>query len=269
MLNEELVIQIQNGVDPNKCLEQLYFQNEKFIWSIVWKYRRVFEAPYGCDAVIEKEELMNEAYFGLVKAAYGFEPAAGNTFLTYAAFWIRQAIQRFIENSGEVVRVPIHIQQKIYQYNQVSRHYLFKFGREPSINELATCLYMTIKQVDKLQQFMVQRSVLSLDVPISDEADSEETYIDTVANNVNIEQKVIDSMAAEQIQNELWGVVEKVLKNDTMIEILRYRHVEGLSLEQTGERLGMQRESVRNLENKALRRLKSNSKTKRLYELVA
>jgi RNA polymerase primary sigma factor len=128
---------------------------------------------------------------------------------------------------------------------------------------------MTVKGVMKLQQFILGREVVSLDAPLTTDEGEDYCIGGTISDGTDIQQEVVEDMAAEQLQTELWSTVSNVLKNETMIEILRLRHAEGLTLERTGERLGIHRETVRNLENKALRRLRNNSKTKSLKELVA
>ncbi|MDF2544332.1 MAG: polymerase, sigma 70 subunit, RpoD subfamily [Herbinix sp.] len=120
MSNEELVERIQHGINVQENLELLYTQNKGFIFNVCRMYRYACRSDYNGTPIIEMDELMNEAYFGLVEAAKRFDPDQWNTFLTYAEHWIRRAVKRFLDNSGQVIRVPVHMQEKVYKCNQIT-----------------------------------------------------------------------------------------------------------------------------------------------------
>lgn len=268
MSNEELAKLIQSGIDVQKNMEKLYVENIGFISDIVKRFLFACRAPYGCDPIIDRQELMNEAYFGIVKAVEGFDADAGASFITYAKYWISQAIRRFLDNCGRVIRIPVHTQAKIYAYNKTSSAFLNEFGRKPTKEEFAICIRMTVKEVEKLEQFMFIKSVTSLDAPLSTD-EGEECFIgDNIPSGIDIQQEVIDDMVTEQLTGELWNVISNVV-NQNMLKVLKYRFVNRLTLEQTAERMHINREAVRNLENNALRRLRNNHKTKDLLELIA
>src|SRR5690554_1151309 len=106
MTNEELVEQIQRGINQSDNIEQLYQQNRGYIFTIAKRYAHV------CDT----EDLMQEAYFGLYEAVQRYENSAGVLFMSYAAFWIKQAIIGYLENNGLTVRMPSHIYNKVIRY---------------------------------------------------------------------------------------------------------------------------------------------------------
>lgn len=285
MSNEEIVKLIQDGVDVQKNMETLYNQNEKFIISVIKRKHygyicnRMNKRKRKLDRIDEKEknysvgvieynELLQEAYIGLVKAVEGYNPEAGASFLTYFEYWIIQMIKRFLDNCGETIRVPVHMQAKISAYNKTLALYLSRFGREPTKEEFATCLRMTVKEVEKLEDFMFRKNVTSLDIPILTAENEEVSLSEVIQDDTNVEQQVIEDIAAEKIKGETWAVVSQAV-NQRMLKVLKYRYKDGLTLEQTGDKMGVSREVVRNLENNVFRRLKSNSKTKRLMELIA
>lgn len=282
MTNEELVKLIQSGIDQKDNVQLLFEQNIGFIRQVLSKYSYICNwnkyEGYTCKNlsdkdfphdIIEFQDLMQEAFFGLYKAAMGYDASAGCTFLTYAAYWIKQAVKRYVENSGGVIRVPIHLQEKIYKYNQVTKHYINKFNREPTLQEYADWLYITVKGVIKLQQFMFRKEVISLDTPLTANDDSDLTVADSVADtSVNVEETVIEEAVNEEV-SKVWIEVERVLKNPTMRDIILYRFRDDLTLVDTAARLGINRETVRHLESKALRRLRSDSKTRRLFQMIA
>jgi RNA polymerase primary sigma factor len=280
MSNEEIVKLIQSGINTTDNMEILYMQNEGFIVSVAKHFSYICHIEHrhkrvnnnkqvdrkGPVSVIEFEELMNEAYFGLYEAVNRYDANQGVLFLTYAAHWIRQAVKRYLENSGQVIRVPVHMQQKIYQYNKVSGYFLREHGRIPTVNEFADYLGLTAKEVISLESFMFQKNVQSLDTPLTGLEDEELSIGDSVPGEGNTEQEVIEKLSSEELHTELWDIVDTVLKNETMQEVVRLRFIGSLTLAQTGERLRISPETVKNLENKAIKRLRRNSRTKHLME---
>jgi RNA polymerase primary sigma factor len=272
MSNEKIVELLQAGINQRDNMQLLYEQNIGFIRSIVKRYSYVCHVknPYSETSVIEFDELLQEAFIGLCNAVKGYDASKGCKFLTYATWWIQQAISRFLENSGGVVRVPVHLQQKIYKYNQVTRHYISEYSREPSLQEYADWLCILVKEVVKLQQFMFRKEVLSLDAPLTaDGEDSDLSIADSVADeSANVEEQVIDEIVSEEV-SEIWTEVKRVLKNPIMVDIILYRYKDDLTLDAIANKLGVSAETVRHNEHKALRRLRSDSKTKRLFRMIA
>ncbi len=169
MSNEELVDRIQHGINANEYIGQLYIQNKGFITTLIRKYRYACQSGYNSLPIIEMDELMHEAYFGLIEAAEKYKPDQGVSFLTYAGHWINQVVKRFLDNSGRVIRVPVYKQEKIYKYNQVRAHYLNRYNREPNQREYASWIGISTAGVEKLEQFMFQGTILSLDETVPGE----------------------------------------------------------------------------------------------------
>jgi len=264
MSNEELVQQIQQGIDKGNNMTMLYMQNKGFIASVVKRYSYVCQSSYNSVSIIEFDELMNEGYFGLVEAVNRYDPDQGVLFLSYAAHWIRQVVKRYIENCGRVMRVPVHKQEKIYKYNQVTAYCLQHFNREPTIQEYARSLELSVKAIEGLQKFMFQDHIKSLDAPLPGGEGESITIADSLASVENIENDVIEKVAKEQLQEELWDIVDSVLKNDKMKEVIYHRFVDDLTLECIGGKMNITREMVRQYEAKSIRVLRNNSRTRRL-----
>lgn len=121
MTNEELVALIQAGDHVQDNMGQLYQQNRKFIAKLVYPFSKV----------CEMEDLMQEAYFGLEKAVYRYDPTTGFKFLTYAESWIRQSVQRYFQNNGNLKRMPIHVLEQISQYQKFRSDFKGVVGDEP------------------------------------------------------------------------------------------------------------------------------------------
>ncbi len=266
MSNEELVQLIKQGTDPAGNMEQLYKQNQGIIFSAVKKYRYACQADYNSTPIIELDELMHEAYFGLVKAVESYDVSQGVLFMSYASHWIGQAVKRYLDNCGRVIRVPVHTQERVYQYNRVTSYYLQHYNREPSCKEYAAWLSISIKNVQQLQHFMYKGKVRSLDEVVLSGDDEEITIADTVRSEEDTAIQAIEKVGNEQLRVQLWDTIDNVVKSDRMSAILHYRFIENLSLRETGERMGMTIEAVRQCESKALSLLRRNRRVKQLYK---
>lgn len=273
MTNEELVKLIQSGINQRDNMERLYKQNIGFIRSVVkhFAYACRVRDPYHEAPIIEFEELMQEAFIGLCNAVKGYNENMEGTFLTYSAYWIKQAVRRFIENCGNTIRVPVWLQERIHHYNRIQSHYMSKYGRKATTAEIADIMYTSIKTVENLEKYIFQSSSpMSLDTPLTaTDDDSELTIADSIADTfVNVEETVIEEAVNEEV-SRVWDEVNRVLKNPTMRDIIICRFRDDLTLVDTAARLGINRETARHLESKALRRLRSDSRTKRLFQMIA
>ena len=108
MTNEQLVAQIQGGLDVKENMQQLYLQNKGMIYRMVKKYRNI-------DKMTDIDDLMQQAYLGLVEAVDRYEPEKGVLFLSYATYWIVQSVKRYLEQCGRVMYLPAHTQEKVYK----------------------------------------------------------------------------------------------------------------------------------------------------------
>jgi RNA polymerase sigma factor (sigma-70 family) len=265
MTNEELVYLIKSG--HNEYMEQLYYQNRKFIYSIVKKFSFTTKLndSYHYAAITEVDDLMQESYFGLHTAVMNYNPSKGYLFLTYAAYWIKQSIRRYIDNCGNVIRVPVHTQEKVYKYNSITSNFLQKYNRVPSRSEYMNYLGMSYYEVIKLENFMNNiRKVKSLDESIPGIEDDAANLSDTVPSSNNVEHDVVESVGNQQIKEELWSIVKEVIKDDRKYEVIKLRFQSDLSLEAIGDRYNITRENVRQIISKGLRAIRCNSRTKRI-----
>ncbi len=264
MTNEELVGLIQQGIDQEHNMEHLYIQNKGFIATVIKRFRYVYQSGHDSLPIIEKEELMHEAYFGLIEAVKRYDPDQGANFLTYASLWINQVVKHFLDNSGRIIRIPIHTQEKIYKYNQARAYFLSNYNREPDKWEYASWIAISPARVEKLEQFMFQGAVRSLDEVIPGNDNESLSLGDTVSAEVDVEGDAVERLAAVQFRGELWDIVSQVLKDERMIKVIQYRFVESSTLDSAGSRMGITREMVRQYEAKALKQLRCNSRTRRL-----
>ena len=130
MSNEEIVLQIKNGYSVTDNMQKLYENNLPLITMYVKKYS-VYEPM---------EDLLQEAYLGLWEAVQHYEETGNVLFMTYASFWIKQAVIRYIENCGSTIRIPSHFKQKIYRYNKINAEFKKEYGKTPADEEIANKL---------------------------------------------------------------------------------------------------------------------------------
>lgn len=258
MTNEELVVLIQSG--KNEYMEELYISNKPFIYQIVKRFSYVTNVsdPYHNVAITEVDDLMNEAYFGLYRAVERFDSSKGVLFLSYASYWIKQSIKRYLENCGNVLHVPIKLQQKIYKYNQLTSYFLSNYNRVPIRNEYKYYLGINYKQLDHLEQFIHVGHVGSLDSAIQNDDDNTKCLGDTIKSSENIEEETTN----ELVKVELWNHICEVLKSDEAVSIIRLIYYENMSLYTVAKTIGKSREYVRKVQAVSLKRLRCNSKTK-------
>jgi len=262
MSNEELVAMIQADINSSDNIAILYSQNKGFIISVLKRYRYACQSGHDGIPIIEFEELLNEAYFGLYEAVKRYDPGQGVLFISYAEHWIRQVVKRFLDNSGRVIRVPVHTQEKVYKYNQVTAHFFNKYNRKATAQEYAMWLDVSVNVIEKLEKFMYQGATRSLDetLPGSESL----TFAEATASDVNIEYDVIEKVAKEQIKEELWNIVAQVLKDKKKIQIFKWRFINELTLEQTGEKAKVSRSAIDQTIKYGIKMLRRNSRTRNL-----
>lgn len=249
--NEELVIEYQNG--NKEVLKDLYVNNAGLIEKIVRGYQGAAEDP---------DDLRQESFFGIVRAAELWKPDKGSSFITYAVFWIRQAIQSYLINCGGVVRIPANRRAQIGRYKKVIHAYQLQFGRDPSERELCAVLGLRREQLEELQKDVRALRIRSTSEVIGGE-DDDLTLEDTIAADGDAIGDVVEKIQHEELAAALWSCVDD-LEDDRAGQILRGRYEEGLTFRECGERFGITAEGARQIEAKALRQLRKPKVTKRI-----
>ena len=251
MTNEELVHEYQAG--NREVIEQLYLQNSGMIEKIVRRY----------SGVEELEDLRQESYFGLVKAAELWNPEKETAFLTYAIYWIRAVIGRYIEECGGVVRIPSYKRALIGRYYRTRNSYRVRFGRDPSDRELCAALDITKDQLMELKKDIQAARIRSTSEPIGGE-DDDLTLEDTLAAAGDPIEEALERMQHEQLSAELWSCVDDLEPRESAVIRSRYGNEQALTLKECGENLGVSVERVRQVEAAALRKLSKPRYTKRI-----
>ena len=244
MTNEQLVALIRAGENESDNMLQLWQQNKGFIYKMARKY----------SGYAEMDDLMQEGYLGLHEAVRHYEPDQNSSFINYAAFWIRQIMQRYVDNCSSVVRIPVHAREDIREYRKVVREYQEYYGCEPSETVLCALLDVEWEKLQEIKKSAVMGQIDSLSRPMPGQND-DITWADTVASDENIEEDVIQELDREDMSRELWIAVDQLPEDQ--VDVIRKRYKHRMTVKEVGDSLAISPGAVRNIETKAMRTLRS------------
>lgn len=245
MTNEELVYKIQSGENTSENMMLLYGQVKDFIRSVAWKYRNSEEL----------EDLEQEGFLALYPAIENYNSAAGCKFLTYAEKWIKQRMQRYIQNQGSCLRIPVYCLEKVKKYKNFCERYEQETGERPSDFITARFLGFTEEQVKNIRVYACMASVGCLDAPVTGLEGTEDSHvIDLVASAENLEAETVERLANDQLKKTLWGCVAELPEEQR--DVIKRCYQNGDALSKIGLSTGRTFSEVRKLHGKALKVLR-------------
>ena len=252
----DLALKIQaGGPEGEKAKQRLSEANLRLVVSIAKRY---------VGRGMQFLDLIQEGNLGLIKAVEKFDHTKGFKFSSYATWWIRQAITRAIADQARTIRIPVHMVETINKVKKVSSQLLHEYGHDPSAEEIAERLEMP---VDKVREIMrVAQEPVSLETPIGEEEDSH------LGDFIPDDDAPVPAEAASQtlLKEQLADVLKTLTPREEKVLRLRFGLEDGRprTLEEVGKEFNVTRERIRQIEAKALRKLRHPSRSKKLRDFL-
>ena len=254
MINADREVELAKKIRMGDAdaLEEMTRANLRFVVSVAKQYQ---------NQGLSLADLINEGNIGLIKAAQRFDESRGLKFISYAVWWIRQSILQALVENARLVRLPLNKIGSYSKINKMMMKFEQRYEREPSKDELAELLNVTDKDIDEMMKGMSK--TISMDAPVGEGDDA--TMIDFFAGE-DLKGSAEDVLMNESLKKDIAGLLQTMNQRDAAIVSCYFgiNGEEALNLDEIGSRFSLTRERVRQIKEKAIRRLRKTSHTKTL-----
>ena len=253
MTNEQLAARIRAGENVGNNMAVLYDQVKDFIHAMAYKYHGQGEL----------EDLEQEGFLALYDAIDHYEADQGVKFLTYASHWIRQRMQKYIQNTGSPLRLSAGRQEAIRKYRKFCTEFQAEQGCMPTEAELCRSLWLTLEQLREIQYDACMTAVKSLDAPIKGAEGEEDTTLgELAASAADPCEELLDRLEQEELCSVLWQCVDSLPGKQP--DVIRSRYKDNMTMKQCGQFCRISEAEVRKQQLKALKSLRSGENAKKL-----
>ena len=250
MTNEELCLMIQHCSDKKSYLDMLYQNNKGLIFKMANRYKDFADF----------DDLCQEGYFGLAKAAEEWKEGEAK-FSTYALYWIKRYMIRYLENDNNVVRLPVHILAKINEMKDLTTKYYLTRGRKPTTKELARDMKLSEKQINRIIEGALFLNVRSTAETVTDQDDSL-TLEDNIRDDKNAVEDIEEVIQREQLKSVIWGIVDSL--DAEQAKVLHERYEKESDTKTIADKMGTTPARVRTIESKAMKRMRNTKNRRKL-----
>ena len=264
MTNEELALNIRAGKNVTGNMEKLYLQNKGMIVMQAFQIASTFRDSKPAIKDLQ-EELEQEAFFGLNEAVLHWKQTGGATFLTYAVFWIKQAMFRYASNTSGCVRIPEQKQQQIRDYRKAARLFRAKTGKRPTDSEITAMLNISADILTEIQLAEQYRNIKSLEQNIEGHEDI--TIADLIADKRDCFAPVIDRINSQELQTVLWTIVEELPAEQS--EVIKEIYLQGKTMQRISKEKHVPVHVVRKRSNEAYRTMRRDKYRHKLEPFAA
>lgn len=251
--NEDIVREVQADHNRRENLSLLYEQNKGLISGIAIEMARI--------SGVEKEDLEQEGYFGIVKAADRWQENAGCSFISYAALWVKSVMLQYAHVNSQTIRIPAFQRSRVRQYRLAENNYIMEHGHKPPTKELAMIMGLSPDQVEAAKDintsFMLMHS-LDASVPGAEDL----TGVDLIEDTTDYIGEADERIRQEQLAKALWSAVGELPEDQGRVLEMRYK--EERTLASCAEEIGKSKARVQQLEKAAIKELRRPSDRSRL-----